>query len=285
MKPVAVYAAVAIALAACTGSNGTANAHGDILAAVGKNTLTRTDLKKSMPGGMTPDDSTAFAHAFIKQWVEERLVENVASEVVDIDEINRLTAEYRLSLIMSQYRRNMATQAEGIFSQDSLRAYYESHKSDFVLERPLVRGVYLKIPDDAANLRTLRRLYTSTKDADMDRLEKEAPRTALHYDYFREQWIDWEQIETRIPTDITNPDTFLKAGKPLDISVDGFTYLLHISDYLPSGASLPFEAAEPMIRERLLTRNRRAYDAELLHALFDRAVSDGTLTFPAGNPL
>lgn len=40
-----------------------------------------------------------------------------------------------------------------------------------------------------------------------------------------------------------------------------------------------------MIRERLLTRNRRAYDAELLHALFDRAVSDGTLTFPAGNPL
>ena len=52
MKPVAVYAAVAIALAACTGSNGTANAHGDILAAVGKNTLTRTDLKKSMPASM-----------------------------------------------------------------------------------------------------------------------------------------------------------------------------------------------------------------------------------------
>lgn len=255
--------------------------HGDVIVAVGKTALTRRDLDKTMPGGLTPDDSATYARAFIKHWIEGKLIEHVAADEVDIAEINRLTEEYRLNLIMSQYRRAMATQAEGILAEDSLRSYYDLHRTDFVLERPLVRGVYLKVPDEAENLRTLKRLYTSTKAADMDRLEKEAPKSAIHYDYFRERWVDWEQIENRIPADILSSDTFLVAGKPLDISVDGFTYLLHISEYLPAGSPLPYEAAEPIIRERLLTRNRRLYDAELLQDLYDRALADGLLRYPS----
>lgn len=275
---------LAVMLAACSGGDN-AYENGDVIAAVGKAVLTRRNLDKAMPGGLSPDDSTAYARAFIKHWIEGKLIENVAVDEVNIAEIDRLTHEYRLDLIMSQYRRAMATQAEGIIAEDSLRSYYEAHKTDFVLERPLVRGVYLKVPAEADNLRTLKRLYTSTKSADMDRLEKEAPKSAIHYDYFRERWVDWEQIENRIPADILSNDTFLKSGKPLDISVDGFTYLLHISEYLPAGSPLPFEAAEPLIRERFLTRNRRLYDAELLRDLYDRALADGLLKFPAGNVL
>lgn len=270
-------------LSACSDTD-QANKNGDIIAAVGKTALTRSDLRKALPGGLSADDSTAFARAYIRRWIDSRLIERVATDAVDIAEIDRLTAEYRQNLIMSQYRRAMATQADGFFSEDTLLAYYDSHKSEFRLERPLVRGVYLKVPDDASNLRLLKRLYTSVKAADMDRLEKEAPKTALHYDYFRERWIDWEQIEKRIPADIPSPDAFLRAGRPLDVSQDGFTYLLHVSEYLPTGSTLPFEAAEPIIRERLLTRNRMTYDARLLKDLYDRAVDNGTLTFPAGSP-
>jgi len=283
VRKTAFIALIIFVLSACDSSK---NPDGsDLIATVGKSMLTRNELIKALPGGLSPDDSTSYARAYIRRWIDARLVERVATDAVDIAEIDRLTSEYRLNLIMSQYRRAMATQADASFSEDSLKAYYEKHKRDFVLERPLVRGVYLKVPDDAVNLRTLKRLYTSTKAADMDRLEKEAPKTALHYDYFREQWIDWEQIETRIPADIASPDAFLRTGKPLDMSQDGYTYLLHISEYLPSGAPLPFEAAEPMIRERLLTRNRRTYDAELLKDLYEQALENGTLVFPNGTPL
>lgn len=283
MNRAAIIALALLSLCACERGN---NAGGsDAIATVGKAMLTRSELKKALPGGLSPDDSTSYAHAYIRRWIEARLVERLATDAVDIAEIDRLTSEYRLNLIMSQYRRTMATQANSTFSEDSLKSYYEAHKGDFVLERPLVRGIYLKVPDEASNLRLLKRLYTSVKADDMDRLEKEAPKTALHYDYFRERWIDWEQIETRIPADIVSPDAFLKAGKPLDFSLDGYTYLLHISEYLPAGSPLPFEAAEPMIRERLLTRNRQAYDAELLKDLYEQALENGTLTFPNGTPL
>lgn len=282
MKAPLVLIFVATLLTAC--GEGEKAANGDAIALVGKSALSRADLAKAMPGGLSEADSTAFARAYIRRWIDSRLIERVAESEVDMAEIDRLTAEYRQSLIMSQYRRAMATQAQGRFSEDSLRSYYDAHKTDFRLERPLVRGVYLKIPDSADNLRILRRLYTSSKAADMDRLEKEAPKTAIHYDYFRERWVDWEQIETRIPVDISSPDAFLRGGKPLDISNGGFTYLLHVSDYLLAGTPMPFEAAEPLIRERMLNFSRRAYDNELLDDLFTRAIDDGILTFPGGSP-
>lgn len=281
MRAVAALAASALMLASCGNRD---NADAEALAVVGKSALTRTELSKAMPGGLTSADSTAFARAYIQRWVNARLIEQVAEDEVDMAEIDRLTSEYRLSLIMSQYRRSMATQAAGDFSEDSLRAYYEAHKADYRLERPLVRGVYLKVPDNAVNLAVLRRLYTSSKSADMDRLEKEAPKTAIHYDYFRDRWVDWEQIENRIPADISSGDVFLRSKRQLDVTNGGFIYLLHVSDYLPSGAPMPFEAAAPLIRERLLTLNRQIYDASLLKELYDRAVGDGTLTFPQGNP-
>ena len=55
--------------------------------------------------------------------------------------------------------------------EDSLRAYYNSHNREFILERPLVRGIYLKVPDDAPNLGVIKRLYRSSRRDDIDRLE------------------------------------------------------------------------------------------------------------------
>lgn len=175
----------AIAAAGCQSSDKEIPA--DAIACVGSSYLTRGELSRHVPGGLPPSDSAAYAKAYIRNWIDARLIATVAAREIDMDEIDRLTAEYRTELIMSQYRRTMAIQAtDGIFSEDSLRAYYDRHPDEFTLERPLVRGIYLKVPSDAPNLGTLRRLYTSSKSEDMDRLEKEAPAAAIHYDYFRD---------------------------------------------------------------------------------------------------
>ena len=65
-----------------------------------------------------------------------------------------------------QWQGRFQRATDGIFSEDSLRAYYDRHPDEFTLERPLVRGIYLKVPSDAPNLGTLRRLYTSSKSED-----------------------------------------------------------------------------------------------------------------------
>ena len=283
-------AATACALSIMTACSrgGDASVPADALVSIGEASLTRTELNTKIPAGLSPADSTAVARAYIRSWIDARLIAGVASAEVDMDEINRLTEEYRNELIMAQYRRTMARQAsDGDFAEDSLRAYYETHPEDFVLERPMLKGLYLKIPDDTPNLSTIRRLYNSDKPADLDRLEKAALSSAIHYDYFRDRWVDREQIEKRIPADFTTAATeaSLAAHKPVDIKSGGFVYLLSVADYLPAGATMPYEAARPMVRERLLALKRMAYDAKLRGELLSRSLSDGTVVFHGSNPL
>lgn len=169
----------------------------DALASIGNEYLTLQQVHAQMPSGLEADDSAAFVKAFVRQWAEGRLIEQVAAEIVDMDEIDRLTTQYRRELIMNRYRRRMSLQANDFFSEDSLQSYYQAHSADFKLDRPLIKGVYLKVPSDAAELGQLRRLYTSDRPSDLDRLEKAVLGNAVHYDYFRDTWVDWEQIDRK----------------------------------------------------------------------------------------
>lgn len=280
MTPLSRIIAVAVlaaGLAACRGG-GDAVVAPDAVASVAGDVLTRAEVRRNVPAGISAADSAAVAKAYVKDWIEQKLIEHVAASQVDMVEIDRLTAEYRRRLITTAYRREMARHADGVFSDDSLRAYYDAHTADFRLTAPMVKGVYLKVPSDAAALREIRRLYRSHNEADIDRLEKAALGTAIHYDYFRDNWIDWEQIATRIPLEFTAADIErLRSQGYIETDAQGFAYLLAVNDFLPAGAVMPYEAAVPLVRERLLTRRRRAYDAVLRTELYRQALADGTL--------
>lgn len=268
--------AVALLLTGCS-ANGDDTLPADALATFGSNTLTRRQLNRDMPSGLTPDDSIAFARAYIRHWAETMIIDNIAAAEVNIAEIDRLTEEYRRELIMNQYRRAMAGQINGHFAEDSLKAYYDTHLSTFELERPLIKGIYLKVPSDARQLWQVRQLYRSDQPGDIDRLEKVANTAAVHYDYFRDRWVDWEQIENRVPMSTENVRT-LEINKYLEFESQGFIYFLVISDYVPAGQTMPYEAARELIRERLLAQCRNAYDAELRASMLSDAVASGELT-------
>lgn len=278
---ITVAAAFALAISGCTRS-GDNTFPADAVATVGNKAITRADIATVMPAGLSATDSATFAKAYVRAWIERHLVEQVAAEEVDMKEIDRMTADYRSELIMAQYRRAMAGQADGFFAEDSLKAYFDTHKGDFRLERPLIKGIYLKVPDDAPNLNTIRKLYKSARPDDIDRLEKAANSSAIHYDYFRDTWVDLEQIETRIPIDFTSATLAKVTGKhPIDVTSQGFVYLLSISDVLPAGSIMPFETARPLVQERLLALRRHAYDKKLMKDLYNQAVADGTVKFPS----
>ena len=269
---------VALLLCTACSSKDEDTADKNIIVNLGTKTLSMDEVVKAMPGGMTPEDSVRYVKAYVNGWIESRLFSEIAASEIDMDEINRLTDDYRNRLIMLEYRRRMFENDNIVISEDSIQAYYDKNKSDFVLERPLIKGTYLKVPEDAKNLRTLRKLYASDKPEDIDRLEKEVLKSAIHYDYFRDKWVDWEQVENRIPYNFGNSiDYWLRSNKKLETTNSGFTYLLYISDYLPSGSPMPIEAAHQLIIERIQNLNRQAYDARLSRELYDKAIQSGML--------
>jgi len=267
---------VVLLAVACMSSTGSSEADADVLAQVGTQKLTLSKIKRIMPGGLTPEDSIRFIKAYVNDWVETRLISEIASSEIDMTEIDRLVDEYRNELIAKEYSRRMFESRAANIPEDSISTYYETHKSDFVLERPLVKGTYLKVPVDAKNLKVLRRLYRSDKLADADKLEKEVLKSAIHYDYFRDNWVDWEQIETKIPYDFgVTGDQWLAKNRSLDVSAGGFTYLLYITEVLPKGAPMPIEAARKQIVNRILNFSWKAYDEQLKKELFNKAKEEG----------
>lgn len=281
-----ILMALACILTGCSkGHDAETTVNPDLIAVIGNRQLTRTEVYAAIPAGVSEDDSISLARAYIRRWIDNELVYQVAAPEINMDEIDQLVEEYRRELITGRYRHLMATRGDtDDFSEDSLTAYYESHKADFRLERPLVKGIYLKLEDGAPNLNILKRLYKSHRPVDMDRLENEAASAAIHYDDFRDRWVDWEQIENLIPMEFPTGTTSPLRGHPFECSVGGFTYLLQVDSTLQSGATMPYEAARPIIRERLLTSRRRMLDAVMRNDLYDRATHNNTLVFPNGDP-
>lgn len=274
----ALCALIVILVAGCSGSS-VGKDDSPILARVGKAELTQADLTKALPIGLNSSDSATYASTYIRKWISGKLVSDIASNEIEMDGIDRMVNDYRNRLIEMEYRRRMAdAHAVSDFPEDSLRNFYLANSSDFVLERPMLQGIYLKVPDNAPNLKLIRRLYRSDSQADIDRLEKEVLQSAIHYDYFRDKWVDWAQIETHIPYDFgSRPDAFLRGRDHFETSAGGFVYLLDITDVLPSGSVMPFENAKVLINERLAARERRIYDANLMSNLYDKSLSDGKI--------
>ncbi len=269
-----------IGLCASCKSNGSEADTADALVMVGNATLSRQDLTAVMPSGVSSDDSVKYARAYIKSWITNQLVRQVAASEIDMTEIDKMVEQYRDELIMWEYGKQMyESHADLKIPEDSIRAFYDANKDEFVLSRPMVKGVYLKVASDAQNLPAMRKLYRSNRPADIDQLDKLGTSGAVHYDYFRDRWVDWEQIESRIPYDFgPSGDAYLRSHKPLDFTHGGFTYLLDVTEVLHSGQTMPYEAARELIEDRLEFRNKRSYDDQLKRNLYENALEVGKIS-------
>lgn len=265
-----------LSVTAC-GSGG-AVADGDVLASVGTSMLTVDDLRDNTPLGLSSEDSVLFCRAYIKQWIDSRLVSEIAvRNISGTEKIDKMVEEYRNDLIMKEYKRLMYEENGGRwFSVDTLKSYYDNHKSDFILKKPLVRGIFLKLPQDAPRLQDVRKWYCSDNSDDIERLEKYTLQDAVQYDYFRDRWTDWNDIQNHIPMDFGgSPDMFLKKNDNFEMTRDGYTYLLSVSEYLPSGSEAPFELVEESIKDLFANENRVEYGRMLRKLLFERGVKSG----------
>lgn len=263
-------------LCGCRGGDGVGKE--DVLVRVGRSVLTKNEMNGLMPFGLSEADSVKFTRAYIRSWIDDKLVSEIASKNIgNTAQIDKMVDDYRKELIMWEYRRRMyESHAYNVFSEDSIRLYYDAHKEDFRLEYPIVKGIYIKIADNAPRLDDVKKWYRSNRMVDIDNLEKYGITGAINYDYFRDKWVDWSQIESRIPYDFgSNINAFIKNNRNFEVSVDGSTYLLDITDYLLPGAIMPIEFAQELIKELFINNRRLEYDRDLRRSLYEKGIEEG----------
>lgn len=279
-RPRALAAAVAgIVLCGCRGS---APLPDEVLVSTPDSALTVSRVVARIPVGMDPGDSLELFNRIVSDWIESRVLSDLAREKLpSTDEIDRRTEAFRNRLIVADYLQRMSNGRNFQADSDSIRAFYNERRREMMSEVPIVKGLFLKVPSGSPALADIRRCVFEATPQSLDELEKKWMGQTLQCDWFLTEWVDWEVLADEIPHRFGNPDAFLEANGNFETEVRGIVYLLHISEWLPSGSELPFEFAAPRIAAMYERANLTSYQRQLVKALVRQALADGRLT--AGN--
>lgn len=221
--------------------------------------LYQEDLQAALPLSLTPDDSVLFAENYIRNWVEDILLfEKAEDNVRDSEKVKALVESYRRALVMHAYQEELVQQQlKEEITPAEIADYYEKNKSLFILEKPIVKGLFIKVPLQSSGLADVRRWYKrNTQDA-IEKLEKYSLRNAVTYDYFYDQWRPLEEIEAMMPVKDWKADgDFLQRNKDVELKDTAFHYFLHIEEFQDKGGQRPIDFAKEEITEILINLKR-----------------------------
>ena len=254
----------------------------DALVKVNDRILTRNEVESLIPKGTTSADSLLLAESYIKKWVKDELVLKIAQRNLGSDKetIDKLVDAYRRSLLRYRYQEKLIQEKLSNEIQESdVLTYYDTNKAKFVLDKNLIKGLFLKVPADAPNLSEVKTWYKSGNVASLEKIEKYSIQNAAIYEYFFDKWVDFDEIRNNIPNQISNPESFLRTNKILEVTDSSFCYFLNIRQVLLKGQVEPFEYAEPRIREILINQRKLDFIKEFEEELYNDALDGGDVIF------
>ncbi|MDR1373213.1 MAG: hypothetical protein LBJ17_08910 [Dysgonamonadaceae bacterium] len=107
--------------------------------------LYRYDLEKNVLSGLSSSDSTIAAEHFVRRWIIDALVYEIAKKNVrDIDDIELMVEKYRRSLLIYRYQEQLLNEKFKGDANDSAfyvkRNEFLKRTEDEIYERALKRG-------------------------------------------------------------------------------------------------------------------------------------------------
>lgn len=245
----------------------------DVAARVGSVSLTDAEIAQVIPSGLSQEDSLERVNQYVDSWISNRIVSEVAAKNIrNGEEIERMVDDYRRQLIMMEYRRQMVSRDTALAVTSALiQDYYEAHSAEMKLREPMVKGVFVAMSAQSPLLRSVRKLYQSEKADDIEKLEKITLTEAMGYDYFRDRWLPWSQVADKLPGKPVMP----AKGAHIELTEDGITYLLYVTQTLGAGERMPLEAAEPHIRRTLEGLRQVELDRRLRNELYQKSLKSG----------
>lgn len=238
------------------------------------NFLYREDLQKALPAGLSADDSLLFAERYIRTWAEDVLLYGKAEDnIPNSADIDKLVENYRRTLIMHTYQQALIQQQlSSEITEQELLDYYQRHEALFKVERPLIKGLFIKVPLSAPQLNNVRRWYKQETQEAVEHLEKYSLRSAVNYEYFYDKWVRASEVLDLIPLQVDNAEEYLEKHHEVEVKDTAFHYFLHVSDYRGVGAPEPYEAARKQVKDMLLNTKQVEFMNKVKDDLYQQAV-------------
>jgi hypothetical protein len=220
--------------------------------------LYKEDVLRIIPYGLASDDSAAFVQDYMRKWAEDMIFFKKAERnVSDKGRIARMVEEYRRALVLNDYeQRLLQEQVSGELEEMELQMYYDENKEFFILEEPIIKGVFLKVPLTAPDLKEMKTHYKDNSEQAREQLEKCAFRNAVIYEYFYDQWMPVSELEGKTIVNLAELSKEFATNRDIEASDEEYCYLLHVDEYMLKGEVKPYDLARYEIID-LLSNTRK----------------------------
>lgn len=243
------------------------------LVKVEDNFLYKEDLDSAKPFELTGTDSIAFAQKYIEDWTKETLLLIEAeNNIPNTANINKRVEQYRKNLITGIYQQELMKQRVSTsIPEDSIKRYYEEEKRLFNLEHAIIKGLFVKLPMNAPQIKEVKKWCVSYKSEDLDKLEKYVLRNSLNYDYFADNWKHLHEVVNMLPINEEDALSVLSSTKLIEVSDETYVYILSVSEIINKGETMPYEVAKPQVIEAIINKNRTEYIDKVKSELYNKA--------------
>lgn len=243
--------------------------------------LYQEDVLPIVPLGLTKTDSIAFVQHFIERWAKDELLFFSAQKnIPDSRTVKDMVEDYYHSLVLQMYQQQLLEQkfAKEI-TEEQMQTYYKEHASYFLLREPLIKGLFMKVPFTAPNIKKIRRLIKKNSTESVDQLEKISFQEAVDYQYFYDEWLPMHTFTERMPFDKAQLKWSISHKQNIEKKDTAFYYFLNVSDYLPIDKPQPFDYAKNEIKKILLKIKQVSFMEQTKKDLYQKALQDGQVSY------
>jgi len=232
-----------------------------------------TDLKDLLSGATTKDDSSNLIHSFTEKWAKKQILLHLAETNLSDDnkDVSMELDNYKTSLLIYKYQQLFISEKlDTIISDKEFEEYYNAHPNEFELDENTIKALFIQLPKSAPNPEKVKSFYQSSNERDIKRLDDYCNKYAFKYNDFKNEWISFSALIKMLPTEIPDPETYLKTNSIIETADSNYFYFVKIKEYQLKGSSAPFEFAKNIITPIILTQRK----IELLNKLENNALKE-----------
>lgn len=232
------------------------------IARVGRKELKYSDIAEAIPANLSGADSVSFVKLYVDKWFVRQLKLEEADRLFSGSEkdIEKLVEDYRQSLLMRKVDQYYVDeQMNTDFTDKDIADYYNTHKSDFILDRTLVRGRILRF--DASYRQSKKLMEQMRAAASSQAAAKTFSDVCEKNDFLlidnRAEWVSFADFLSNLPTTRTQDYTSLldKSGIQ-EMKANDARYYFDFTSVCRKGNVAPLEMVSDNIRRILLTQRR-----------------------------
>ena len=253
----------------------------EVLARVGEKELVAEELRRSIPSGLSESDSSAYAHVFVDRWVRRQLKIREAEQLFSssVADIDRQVEEYRQSLLIRKLDQFYVDRlVDTTFTAEELEAYYNSHKSDFKLDHPIVKGCVVRVPKGYRQRARLKELMASKQEARQQDFRDICLKQEFRLDDYTTAWVEWSDFLNQLPTMRSESyDALLSKTGIQEMSDRENYYYFRIDEVRRAGDVVPLERLQQTIRRILFNGRQQQVIRDHEEQLYNASMEEGAV--------